>query len=177
MGAQDASAGAVTLRPWDPGDAPAVLDALADPEIHRWTPLAQPRSVGEARAWIMTRIDQAATELHEHFAVDSELGRDLAGGVNLYFAEPRRAEIGYFIGAHARRQGLASSAVRFAAGWAHRHGVERLEALIDVENLASFPVVENAGFRREGLLRSYRALHGVPRDMYIYARLAADPLI
>lgn len=167
--------GTVRLRPWELADAPAVTDALADPEIQRWTPLPRLRSAQEAREWITTRIDQAATDQHEHFAVQAELPYELAGGVNIFFHEPRRAELGYFIVPAARRRGFASRAVRVAAGWAHRNGVERVEALIDAENLASLSVVENAGFCREGLMRSYRILHGIPRDMYMYARLAADP--
>jgi ribosomal-protein-alanine N-acetyltransferase len=175
MDARGVKCGTMLLRPWELADAPAVIDALADPEIHRWTPLPQPRSVPEAREWIETRLAQAATDQHEHFAVRSEAPFELAGGINLFFAESRRAELGYFIVPGARRLGLASSAVLSAVGWAHRNGIERLEALIDAENVASFPVVENAGFRREGLLRNYRLLHGAPRDMYMYARLAADP--
>lgn len=163
------------LRPWALADAPAVIDALADPETHRWTPLPEPQSVQEAREWITTRIEQAATDEHEHFAVQTRHPDELAGGVNVFFHEPWRAELGYFIVPGARRRGLASRAVSLVAEWAHRNGVERLEALIDAENVASFPVVESAGFRREGLVRSYRRLHGVPRNMYIYARLASDP--
>ena len=162
----------VLLRPWTLADAAAVAEALADPEVHRWTPLPNASSIQEAVAWIETRIAQAATDQHEHFALAT--GNGLAGGVNVYFHDPRRAELGYFIAPAARRRGIASEGVRLTVKWAHGNGVERLEALIDHENTASAPVVEQAGFRREGLLRSYRVLRGVPRDMYIYARLAAD---
>ncbi len=163
------------LRPWAGADAAAVLEALADPEIHRWTPLPEPQSLQDARDWITTRIQQAATDQHEHFAIQTTDPDRLAGGVNVLFHKPWRAELGYFIVPDARRRGHASRAVRLIAEWAHRNGVERLEALIDAENVASFPVVESAGFRREGLVRSYRRIHGVPRNMCIYARLASDP--
>jgi RimJ/RimL family protein N-acetyltransferase len=166
---------ATRLRAWELDDAPAVQAALVDPEIHRWTPLPQPQTVQEARDWIARRIELAATEHHEHFAVESDLAGGLAGGVNLSIGQPGRAEIGYFIAAWARRRGIASSAVRSAVRWAHDHGVERLEAVIDTENTASLAIVERAGFQREGVLRSYRTLHGVARDMYMYARLAGDP--
>jgi [ribosomal protein S5]-alanine N-acetyltransferase len=167
---------AVILARWERSDAPALVDGLGDEEIQRWTPLPKPRSPAEAREWIARRGELSATDQHEHFAIRDEASGELAGGLNLFFHEPRRAELGYFILAPARRRGLASSAVRLAAAWAHENGVERLEAMIDTENVASFSVVESAGFRREGLLRYYRALRGVPRDMYIYARLGTDPL-
>jgi RimJ/RimL family protein N-acetyltransferase len=167
---------AVILAPWDLSDAPALVDGLVDEQIHRWTPLPEPRSVSEAREWIARRAELSATDQHEHFAIRSGASGELVGGLNIFFHERRRAEIGYFIFAHSRRRGLASSAVRLASAWAHENGVQRLEAMIDTENIASFPVVEGVGFRREGLLRDYRALRETPRDMYIYARLGTDPL-
>ncbi|EEF45273.1 hypothetical protein RCOM_0911760 [Ricinus communis] len=43
--------------------------------------------------------------------------------------------------------------------------LERLEALVDVENLGSERVLEKAGFMREGVLRKYCILHGQSRDL------------
>jgi ribosomal-protein-alanine N-acetyltransferase len=37
-------------------------------------------------------------------------------------------------------------------------------------------VLEKAGFRREGLLRSYLRINGIWQDHYLYARIADDPL-
>jgi [ribosomal protein S5]-alanine N-acetyltransferase len=176
MQIQDGDRVAVILARWELNDAPALIDGLADEEIQRWTPLPEPRSVPEARAWVARRAELSATNQHEHFAIRSEASGELVGGLNIFFHERRRAELGYFILAPARRRGLASRAVRLATVWAHQNGVQRLEAMIDTENVASFSVVESAGFRREGLLRDYRALRGTPRDMYMYARLGNDPL-
>jgi RimJ/RimL family protein N-acetyltransferase len=42
------------------------------------------------------------------------------------------------------------------------------------ENVASQRVAEKAGFTREGLLRSYREIRGVRRDLIAYSLVATD---
>ena len=54
-------------------------------------------------------------------------------------------------------------------------GLHRIEAACIPENVRSVRVLEKAGFRREGLLRSYLRINGFWQDHYLYARLADDP--
>jgi [ribosomal protein S5]-alanine N-acetyltransferase len=37
-------------------------------------------------------------------------------------------------------------------------------------------VLEKAGFRREGLLKSYLRINGTWQDHYLYALIAGDPM-
>jgi len=55
-------------------------------------------------------------------------------------------------------------------------GLERLEAVTDVENVRSQRVLEKAGFQREGVLRRYIAGRGgcPARDAVIYSFLSSD---
>jgi RimJ/RimL family protein N-acetyltransferase len=57
-------------------------------------------------------------------------------------------------------------------------GLERLEAVTDVENVRSQRVLEKAGFQREGVLRRYIAGRGggQARDAVIYSFLSSDRL-
>ncbi|RVC51547.1 N-acetyltransferase, partial [Mesorhizobium sp. M4B.F.Ca.ET.088.02.2.1] len=43
------------------------------------------------------------------------------------------------------------------------------------DNARSIRVLEKAGFRREGLLRSYLRINDIWQDHYLYARIADDP--
>ncbi|KAG4907805.1 hypothetical protein JHK82_056456 [Glycine max] len=77
-----------------------------------------------------------------------------------------------------------------AIGWIATHAVkqvvkaafsefphlERLQALVDVENVASQRVLEKAGFQREGVLRKYVVIKGKSRDMITFSVLPNDPL-
>ena len=87
------------------------------------------------------------------------------------------AEIGYWVRAEARGRGVATRAVRLAAGWAFDQGdVVRLQLRADVHNRASQRVAENAGFQREGVLRSVRYSRRQKRrvDFVMYSRLAGE---
>ena len=61
-----------------------------------------------------------------------------------------------------------------------RHAFEtlrlhRIEAACIPDNERSIRVLEKAGFRREGLLRSYLRINGIWHDHYLYALIADDP--
>lgn len=55
-----------------------------------------------------------------------------------------------------------------------RSEVERLEALVDVDNIGSQKVMRKAGFLREGVLRKYYTLKGNTLDFIIFSFLRTD---
>ncbi|CAI9118430.1 OLC1v1020001C1 [Oldenlandia corymbosa var. corymbosa] len=91
-----------------------------------------------------------------------------------------RAEIGYVLGSKYWGKGITTKAVKMVTSsvfleWPH---LERLEAVVDVENIGSQRVLEKAGFTREGVLRKYYLLKGkVPRDMVMFSILSTDPQV
>ncbi|KAM6566343.1 hypothetical protein CsatA_025471 [Cannabis sativa] len=87
-----------------------------------------------------------------------------------------RAELGYGLGSKYWGKGIATMAVKIVAEtifkeWPH---LERIEALVDVENIGSHRVLEKAGFQREGILRKYFLLKGNCRDMIMFSFLSTD---
>ncbi|PIA59099.1 hypothetical protein AQUCO_00400154v1 [Aquilegia coerulea] len=74
-------------------------------------------------------------------------------------------------------QGIATKAVKLVVNcifneWPY---LERLEALVDLQNIGSQKVLEKAGFQKEGVLRKYCILKGSTRDMVMYSFLSTDP--
>lgn len=87
-----------------------------------------------------------------------------------------RAELGYVVASDYWGKGVATRAVELAASavfaeWEH---LERLEAVVGVENTASQRVLEKAGFEREGVLRKYYLLKGRAIDAFIFSRLSNE---
>jgi RimJ/RimL family protein N-acetyltransferase len=82
-------------------------------------------------------------------------------------------EIGYRINPSERNKGYTTEAVRLLVDhlFTTRKEIVRLEALTDVENLPSQRVLENNGFRREGVLKKRFFTEGQYRDDCIYAIL------
>jgi RimJ/RimL family protein N-acetyltransferase len=69
---------------------------------------------------------------------------------------------------------VASEALRQLVGRAFELGFARIQLLVDPENTASVRVAENAGFRREGVMRGWMDLRGSRPDLVMYALLPGD---
>ncbi|XAR54693.1 Diamine N-acetyltransferase [Bertholletia excelsa] len=90
-----------------------------------------------------------------------------------------RGELGYVLASEYWGKGIVTRAVRMVASsifleWPH---MERLEALVDVNNKGSQRVLEKVGFVREGVLRKYFFQKGKARDMVMFSLLSTDPLV
>lgn len=88
-----------------------------------------------------------------------------------------RGELGYVLATKYWGRGIVTVAVKMVINsifseWPH---LERVEAIVDVENHGSQKVLEKAGFLREGILRKYFILKGRARDAVIYSFLSTDP--
>ncbi|XP_061992842.1 uncharacterized protein LOC133710722 [Rosa rugosa] len=87
-----------------------------------------------------------------------------------------RAEIGYLLGSKDWGKGIATRAVKMVVDtifkeWTH---LERLEAFVDVENVASQRVMEKTGFQREGVLRKHYIVKGRTIDEVIFSILSTE---
>ena len=159
----------------------AELRAISRGFLERWEQRWMPDEF-ERSAWRLRinhyRRDFAQGAAMAFFMFERGHGR-LVGGItlgNIRHGVSKSAQIGYWIGQPYAGQGLMTDAVktlsRFAFGELTLH---RIEAACIPENSRSIRVLEKAGFRREGLLRSYLRINGVWQDHYLYARIADDP--
>ncbi|KAK7308038.1 hypothetical protein VNO77_41629 [Canavalia gladiata] len=89
----------------------------------------------------------------------------------------KSAELGYVLASKYWGKGIVTRAVKQAVkvAFGELPHLERIEALVDVQNIGSQRVLEKAGFQREGLLRKYILLKGKTTDMFIFSFLSTDP--
>jgi len=86
------------------------------------------------------------------------------------------ATIGYWVGVNYAGQGYMSRALRAAVAYSFQTlRLHRVEAACLPTNAASIRVLESAGFRREGLARSYLRINGRWQDHLLFAVLENDP--
>lgn len=93
------------------------------------------------------------------------------GGTKAY------AAVGYWMGKHARGQGLAAAGLDAFSQYAFKSftDINRLEALVFDYNIASMRVLEKAGYMREAVLKGRaRTREGNIVDDVMFARLRAD---
>ena len=150
--------GRVIVRPFEPGDAPAVQAACDDPDVAQWIfALPSPYTLADAEAFIADARHRLLLGERARLAVTGSDHSDLVGSVSLdLFPDRQAAEIGYWVKREARRTGVALAAARLVIGWAFAEvGVERLELLTYPGNEASQALAGRLGFTRECLLRGF----------------------
>ncbi|MGW8330084.1 GNAT family N-acetyltransferase [Streptomyces sp. NPDC055897] len=103
-------------------------------------------------------------------------GGIVLGNISLRWTEatgPELAEVGYWVMAHARGQGVAPRAVEALSTWAFEafasDGLRRIQLIHQVDNLASCRVAAKTGYRFERILP---AEPPYPRDGHLHLREA-----
>ena len=165
------------LRPWRHTDTTALVEACQDPEISRWTAVPSPYGERDAFAYLARAEADRLAGRELGLAIADEGGDELLGSCGLarFDWHDRKAEIGYWVAAPARRRAVGSRATRLLARWGlARLALDRVELLANPVNEASQRLAERAGFTREGLLRSYRRRKGEREDLIMFSLLRGE---
>jgi ribosomal-protein-alanine N-acetyltransferase len=148
------------LEPWEP----------------RWAPDELERPAWRQR---LSRYleDYANGTAVPFFILENEKG-ELIGGItlgNIRYGVAQTGQIGYWIGERFAGRGLMLDALGLLVAYAFETlRLHRIEAACIPDNQRSLRLLEKAGFRREGLLRSYLRINGIWQDHYLYALVAGD---
>ncbi len=169
--------GVVRLRFRRDEDVVRIIEACADPEIPRWTRVPEGYDMEKAREFA-ARAREQAEEAKGLALVVADAGDDeLLGscGVIEMVADEQRCEIGYWLAPWARGRGVMTRAVRLLCRWLQDElGMERIAAGAEPGNGRSQAVLERAGFRREGIVRSLFEEKGRRRDFVYYSLLPGE---
>ena len=162
----------VTLRPWDPTDAPSLQAIAHDALMLTWSPLI--RGNEGVDAWIEKRIPWTD---HMSWAIVDDADAVL-GGISLFQFDTANANamLGYWASPAHRGKGVAPQAARLAAGFCFQVlPVQRISLFHAVENAASCRVEAKAGFAYEGTTRqSWRYFDGQLHDEHVHSLIRAD---
>jgi len=167
----------IRLRPPALDDVDAITRECQDPEIPRFTRITSPYGREDAIRFVEDARRSWGEGTSAPFVVSGVDDGGVLGSVGLMRLDDERqvAEIGYWVAAGARRQGIATRAVRLVAGWAVRDlGIARVELMTRPDNLASQGVAARSGFTREGLLRSYTTLGCGLADVVMFSLVPSD---
>lgn len=148
------------LTPWEPSWATDHLSRKAFTNRVYWAS----RSIGSGSAlpmFVIRRDDQA-----------------LLGAItldNIRRGPAQAGTLGYWIAERHTRQGYMSEAIAAMVHYAFEHmGLSRLEAACLPENVASRGLLEQSGFKYEGVAQSYLQINGRWRTHVLYAALRID---
>lgn len=150
--------------------------AFLEPWEPRWALNELERSAWRRRL-NRYRADFANGNAMAFFIFENASGK-LVGGItlgNIRYGVAQNAQIGYWIGEDYAGRGLMFEALLLVCDHAFDTlRLHRIEAACIPDNSRSIRVLEKAGFRREGLLRSYLRINGDWHDHYLYALIAQD---
>lgn len=162
----------VSLRPIVEADLPVWFDYLSKP------------SVFEPTSWNVSAASDLAPYLWApgsitgasmlRLAIASRATGALVGTAGFHTVSPqnRSAVIAFDLSPEVWGRGIATAVCRTLVEWAHDEvGLLRVQATALESNARSMAVLERCGFVREGLLRSYRMVRGVPGDFWMFGHV------
>ncbi|GLJ55490.1 hypothetical protein SUGI_1191600 [Cryptomeria japonica] len=163
----------VTLRNFEESDLDDFMEWATDEEVYRFSMRETFKSREEAEFYIKNEAMG-----HPWLKAICVEGRAV-GSISLYRGlgnSSCRAEIGYLVARNCWGKGIASQAVKLCLSTAFTDmpDLERIEGLVEPENVASQKVLEKAGFVKEALLRKFFTAKGKTRDFYSYRFLSED---
>lgn len=110
------------------------------------------------------------------YVIDSDINR-MVGTAFLNRMNRMRqfANLGYSVRTSRVKQGIATAAARLVARYGFENlGLQRIEVVVNPDNIPSLKVAEKLGAVREGLLRNGMRMHGVPCNAYLYSLIPTD---
>jgi RimJ/RimL family protein N-acetyltransferase len=161
----------IRLVPLADDHVPALLETMRDAEILRFTRTPDPMPEGWLEGWRAqfdgkTRAAWAVLDASGDF-----VGYAVTGPID---REDLEVELGYAVSPHARGRGLATEVLRELTRWAFAEGMQRVTALISVDNPASSRVAEKVGYTFEGVLRSVHHVDGRRGDLQSWSILPGE---
>lgn len=172
LGQPRLAADGLMVRPWEPDDAPAVLDAYQDAAIRRWH-VRSVTDLSEAAELIGDWRRRWQEETGGDWVVVEDATVVGRVGIKRLDRCDGVGELAYWVLPAARGRSTATRAVNMVSRWAFEAlGLHRMELVHAVDNRASCRVAGRAGFALEGTMRG-RGLHADGwHDMHLHARLA-----
>lgn len=173
--------GSILVRTYRDADASLLFEAVRESiaEVSPWLPWCHENySIEESREFITSRKAAAQSDEHYSFAVFQRNNpQRLLGGVGLNFINRvhQFGNLGYWVRTSAAGQGVASNAARLVAQFGfEKLGLQRIEILAAIPNVASQRVAEKTGAVREGILRKRLLIHGEPQDAIMFSLVRED---
>ncbi|WP_380170649.1 GNAT family N-acetyltransferase [Kineococcus sp. DHX-1] len=170
-------AGPVVLRPFRDGDVAMAVDLATDPYVPLTGSLPAHADADQALAWVRRQQGRVAEGVGYALAIADRDSDEALGQIGLWSRalDEGRLAVGYAVAPSARGRGVAAAALTALTSFAWTvPGAHRVELVVEPWNEASIRTAERAGYRREGLLRSYRDIGGRRRDLLLFARVRGD---
>lgn len=161
-------------------DAEVLFEAVREsiPEVSPWLPWCHENyAIEETREFLRSRVHTEKSEEAYSFGIFDQTSERFLGGVGLNFINRvhQIANLGYWVRTGATGKGVASKAARLVARFGFAElGLQRIEIIAAVSNIASQRVAENVGAVRECVARERLLIRGERHDAVVFSLLPKD---
>lgn len=148
------------LRPVEESDACDMYEYYSNHEVTRYLSCSTHKEVDETLHYVRrVLLPYEQQQDFETLAIVLKENDKMIGDIQFHSAEDDRAQIGYTLSQAYWNQGIMKevlpNVLKIGFTWC---GLRRVEALYDVEHVASAHVLAHSGFRVEGILQDYTKL-------------------
>ncbi|QEL57689.1 GNAT family N-acetyltransferase [Chromobacterium paludis] len=168
----------LTLREITPDDAPALLAIHGDAETMRWFGSDPLTTLEQASQMVKTFASwRSLPAPGTRWGVALRSGGPLIGSVGLFKWNRgwRCCTLGYELAREHHGQGLMAEALRAALAWGFDHmELNRIEAQVHPDNLASLKLLQRLDFQQEGRARQAGFWLGRYQDLINLSLLRED---
>ncbi|AIL64657.1 Spermidine N(1)-acetyltransferase [Rickettsiales bacterium Ac37b] len=159
-------------------DSRHFLEYISDSLVNKYLSDDElPRSLREAEVELNYWKDLFRHKRSIYWAIAKKKNNTLIGtcGFNSINYTHARAEVSYDLCRKEWGQGIMTRVVQAVCDFAFTSlNINRVQATVAHDNIASIKVLTKLGFQREGDLRQYGILHGQKKDFYMYGLLSSD---
>jgi len=143
-----------------------------DAEVTKYVSWRAHRNVAETSKYLRMCIASWGNGKAYHWVIERRKDSQLLGMISAR-VDSHKWELGYVLARAYWGRGYMTESLRAVIQWALKQTeIHRVWAVCDVNNVGSARVMENAGMKREGVLRRWSIHPNVgdaPRDSYCYS--------
>ncbi|BAU28793.1 ribosomal-protein-alanine N-acetyltransferase [Aneurinibacillus soli] len=169
------------LRKMSMDDAPTLFRFWSDEKVTKYMNIPAFQDVSQATEMIDLLNNLASYKEAIRWGIVLKETNELVGscGYNNWVKDERcRGEIGYDLGKEYWGQGIAAEALEVMLDYGFTQmKLNRVEALVEPENIASIKLLKKIGFQKEGLLRDYQFVKGNFINLEMYSLLKRECMI
>lgn len=163
----------VVLRELTNEDAGALFAIFSNAKVTKYYGMPPMTNPLQANALIERFATSAEQQIGIRWAIEEKESGQVVGtiGFHSWSKVHLRAEVGYELEPNAWGKGYLSEALKTVCTYGFESmGLNRIGAIVFVENVASQNTLLRNGFEKEGLLRDYMMQENEAHDVFVYSK-------
>ncbi|KAF3886691.1 MULTISPECIES: GNAT family N-acetyltransferase [Nostocales] len=163
------------LRETKLADAEEVFQIFASDDVTKYHDVETATHVEQAQFLIERRAQRFQNKQAIRWGIARKEDNIIIGSCGYGIKNRFQVEIGYELAREHWRKGIMTEALGAIIKWGFQElDINRIEAMVLVENIASIKLLEKLGFLQEGLLREYGFWKGKFHDLKLFSLLRKD---